>query len=1054
MHSMRSLPALRLGLAALALALAGALQPAAAADRSGIAPGWLPPGEVAAFFPDDAFTLHTLDQKQAYLRTSFAVPVKPRRAVLAVRGWHTVAVLLNGSLVAETYGNATETVPSFFEVTEQLKAGPNALDLRVWSEWTPTVYLQLRLEAADGSFTDVVSDASWEWNPAVAAGWPRGPAPVAGWQPAVVLDDYYGTRGKATKWVKEFALLPRALLQQRLQPLNERWQAAWPADRKLRKPRFRGEYRQAAYAGQYAAVPRLDPATGQLHDATGQVRHLFFNVYQQTRNGASTLEWLDFDFTRLEADLALMEASAVHPYLRFLGWQNLLDAQGNWRPCERQPAGKDLPRFAWNYEVLDHFLDRCQAYGRFVAVECDFFWSANWDTLPSPYHTRYYLYPEVTAASALAHRKMLSRYADCTAIAGFMMGEEDVIMDLDLGNGHLRRGFQAYLRERYGTLASLAQTWRRGYDDADRSGWKPVQRRPANWGQAAAAGPAEEVLLPQAPLVDDAWNRLQDWSQIGLPTWPRLRWPTAPQAELTSHMAFPGDSVDSDDDPVWIDYNAYREDQLYLQFVSRWSEIVREAVPQHWLFHSNAQDYTSQWHFLHFQRRAELPFAVIGVGSHDSGLNLSEIPPWERVRKLYSVIAAYRPYALAPGSPAIAISCGEGEGGKPGDEQGILDYYRGQSFEMVGHGAAFEMSYAWAHLSGGAQSADGSGKLTQALQWMGGFYRAVDGVTFSLPRAVPILIVRNNALQRSNRSGRDYGNALGLASFLAQLNLEFDTVMDMDLVYGRQERRVDLGAYRMIFLPGLESDYPEATWQALDAWLADPAFQGQRTLVIGYSGQRTPYLAPTGAFHPTLARWLGTSDYADRVLLRGSQAFAWQARSRQPAKADIKINFGERADITPLGLFGVGEPVLTLADGRALGVSRAYRGNAVYAFGFPLGLAFDNLWGQPYGRGDGTPALQEPDDVMATLYEDLIEAAGVPRPVRAPHHIRVACSDDLSVILIRELAGREATDLCTLQLPAGAQYEGCQLVPQADGRTLLRATLPPYGGLYCKRLQP
>jgi hypothetical protein len=1048
MHSRRSTVALRLGLTALWVALGGGLR-SAAADRSGIAPGWLPPEEATAFFPDDAFTLHTPGHKQAYLRTSFELPAVPRRAVLAVRGWHTVAVLLNGSLVAETYGIASETVPSFAAVTAQLKTGSNTLDLRVWSEWTPTVYLQLRLEAADGSFTDVISDASWEWSPAAATGWPRGPAPNSGWQAAVVLDDYYGKLGQATKWVKEFALLPRALLQQRLQPYNDRLRAAWPQDRDLRKPEFRGPYRQPAYAAQYGATLRIDPTNGQMRDATGQVRHFFFNIYQQTRNGASALEWVDFDFTRLEDDLDLMEASAVHPYLRFLGWQQLLDAAGNWRRCDRQPAGRDLPRFTWNYEILDYFLDRCQAHGRFVAVEGDFFWSASWDTLPSPYHTRYYLYPEVAEASALAHRKLLARYADCTAIAGFMIGEEDVIMDLDLENGHLRRGFQTYLRERYGTLENLAQAWRRSYDYTDRSDWKVVQRRPEHWGQAGAA---EDVLLPRFPLVDRAWG--QDWSQIDLPRWPKLRWPAAPEAELPAHMSFPGDPVDTDDDPVWIDYNAYREDGLYLQFVSRWAEIVREAVPRHWLFHSNAEDYTSQWHFLHFQRRAELPFTVIGVGNHDSGKGLNEIPPWYRVRKLVSIIAAYRPYALAPGSPAMAISSGEGEGGRPGDEQGILDYYRGQSFEMVGHGAAFEMSYAWAHLAGGAQSPDGSARQTKALEWMGGFYRALDGVSFSLPREVPILIVRNNALQRSNRSGRDYGNALGLVSFLAQLNLEFDTVMDLDLVYGRQDRKVDLGPYRVIFLPGLESDYPEATWQALDAWLTDPAYQGQRTLVVGYAGQRTPYLAPTAAFHPVLAGWLGTNDYAGRTLLRGSNSLTWQARNGRPGKTTITINFGDRGDITPLGLFAVGEPVLALPDGRALGVALSYRGNTVYAFGFPLGLAFDNLWGLPYGRGDGTPATQEPEDVMATLYEDLLDAAGLARPVRAPHNVRVACSDDLSVILVRELAGRETTDLASLVLPAGAQYAGCELVPQADGRTLLRATLPAYGGLYFKRRQP
>ena len=127
------------------------------------------------------------------------------------------------------------------------------------------------------------------------------------------------------------------------------------------------------------------------------------------------------------------------------------------------------------------------------------------------------------------------------------------------------------------------------------------------------------------------------------------------------------------------------------------------------------------------------------------------------------------------GETCVAGQCepkgtsGEGEGGNEGNEDEILNYYRGQSFEMVGHGAAFELSYAWPHLSGASVHPEGRAKRTKAMQWMGDFYAALDGVKFSLPRDVPLLIVRNNNLQRSNRSGRDFGNALGLISFLHNL---------------------------------------------------------------------------------------------------------------------------------------------------------------------------------------------------------------------------------------------------------------------------------------------
>ena len=621
----------------------------------------------------------------------------------------------------------------------------------------------------------------------------------------------------------------------------------------------------------------------------------------------------------------------------------------------------------------------------------------------------------------------------------------------DLDNAHLSSAFAENLRERYGSPADLARTWGRGYDFADRSEWREAERPTSRWGAIADGTLREAVLLPRYPLRDDLWSGVTEWSQLRLPVWPRFRWTEPPYAELLSHQPFPGDAGDLDDDPVWIDYNAFREDVLYLSSVSRWAEIVKEAVPEHWLQHSNAQDYTAQWHFIHFHRRAELPFEVIGVGSHDSGKGLSDIPLWSRVRKYVRNIASYRPYVLAPGSPAVGVASGEGEGGRPGDEDGILDYYRGQSMELVGHGAAFELSYAWPHLCGAAESKDGRPRMTKALEWMGRFYRAVDGVTFSLKRDVPVLIVRNGKLQRSNRSGRDYGNALGLSAVLSQLNVEFDVVMDQDCVYGRRERKIDLGAYRVIFLPCVECDYEDAVWRELDAWLSDDAHRGQRTLVVGYVGNRTPYLTPREGFHPVLAGWLAQSDYADRVRFTGSNEYIWSPLGQEAKEGRVRIDFGERGDISPIGVFGAGQPLLTTADGAAVGVRIMRGGNSVCAFGFPLGLAFDNLWGLPAGKADGKPVEQEPYDIMASLYGDLVEAAGVPRPIRAPHNVRVAVSDDGSTILVRELCGVETTELCALVLPDGASYDGCELVPQADGRTQVRARLEPYGGLVLKR---
>jgi len=1026
---------------------------AIAEDRSGKYPGWLPADEVSAFFPDDAFTIKPGEEtNHAYLRKSFDLTRKPERAVVAVTGNHMTSILVNGRLVVEANHPDPIRVPRFADVTAQLKAGTNVIELRSQSIWTVMVYAQLRMEHADGRFQDIITDGSWQWHPAPAKGWPRGPAPRGRWRKVTVFDDYYGTRGKAVRWYKEYALMPRDMLRERMAKFTDALSASWPADKAAPKPVFHAPYKDPEYAAQYGGFLRIDPESGQVVDATGKIRHLFFTIYNQGGT-IGTLSVFRFNYDQVEEDLALMEKSGVHPYMRNLGWGSMLDPDGNWTRCERQPKGSNLPRFKYNYEVLDYFLDRCQAYGRFVAIECDFFWAASWETLPAPYHTRYYLYPEVVEANALAHRKILSRYAERTCLAGYMIGEEDIIMAYDLENGHLRAQFVDYLRDRYGTLERLKDTWRAGYDFDDRSKWQPRDRGAEYWSEKPDDGLVEKINSPYYPLVDGFWDSVSDWSDLALPVWPRFRAIEPPHAQLISHRSY---NEFTPMDPVWIDYNAFREDVLYLGFVSRWAEIVREATPNHWLFHCNGQDFTNQWHFMHFQRRSELPFDVIGTGSHDGGISLCDLPPWQRMRKYYRIIASYRPHALAPGTRAVGVASGEGGGGKKGNQDEILDYYRAQNFEMVGHGAAFEQSYTWTHISGADVDPAGRPEFTKVLKWMGDFYRAVDGVKFSLARDVDVLIVRNNNLQRSNRSGRDYGNALGLVSFLGQLNIEFDVAMDEDLVYGRKDRKIDLGNYRMVFLPSVDCDYGEDFWNALDAWISDPGSKGKRALVVGYVGKRTPHLAPTEKFHPVLAKWLGTNDYASTVLFKNEHEFTWRSLGGQRSERTIKINFGEREDVTPIGVFAPdamfavgrprasGRPLLLSSDGKVVAISRTFEGNRVYAFGFPLGIAFDLLW--------GTAAPQEPYDVMASVYEDLIDVAGIPRPIRAPHNVRVAVSDDASVILVSERFGFETRDLCSLVLPEGAEYTGCELVGQEDGRTLIRAKLAPYGGLYFKRV--
>lgn len=1019
------------------LACAAGLPGQLPCPQSGELRGWLPEGEVSAFFPDGAKIIQhaTSGKRGACFQRSFELPSQPRRAVLAVTAWGIAAAHLNGTLVGEVNQPNVERVPVFTEVTAWLRPGANVLQLR--TSGGNKVYAQLRIELADGAFMDVCTDATWQWRAAPATGWPRGPLPPDNWQPARVFDDYRGTAGKATTWNREFALMPRELLRQTMEHAADTLRTPQPGDESAAPSQFRGTYLKPEYAARYQGFLRLDPQTGQVVDATGKIKHLLFIVYnQKTAKDPFVLRFTEWDFDQLENDLALMEQAEVHLYLRFLGWGSLLDGRGHWKRCERQPAGTGLPHFDFNFQILDHFLDRCQAHGRYVVIEGDHHWSASWDMLPPPYHYRYYLYPEVAEVNALAHRKILARYAQRPCVAGYMIGEEDIQMDRDLDNGHLRQAFAEYLRQRYHTLDALKAAWGAGYDYTDRSLLRPTPRKLDAWNLPDFK---EMVSSPAYPLVSSPWSDLSRWQDVPLPKWPLFRAATSPYAELAS---FPALNTFTPDDPVWIDYNAFREDVLYLAHVNRWASVVRPAAPNQWLFHCNAQDFTAHWMFPMCYRRAALDFDVIGTGSHDTGKDLGKCTPAYRMRKYFANVAAYRPYARAPGSRAVAIAAGEGEGGAHDNEQEILNYHRAQTFELLGHGGAFEQAYRWTHLSGAMASPEAQPHLSKALQWMGEFYRAVDGVPFSLHRPVDVLIVGNNNLARSNRGGRDIGNIMAVSDSLGQLNIEFDIAMDLDLAYGKQQRKIDIGSYRMILLPCIDSDYPEAVWQVLDAWLNDPAHRGRRALVLGFIGRRTPFLTPTKQFHPTLAKWLGFANHAGEVTLKNANALAWTPVAPEDTAQNITINFGNR-DLSPVGTFRGGRPLLATADGEVVAATFAHAGNAIYAFGFPLGLAFDLPW--------GIPAPQTPYDTMGTVFEDLVTAVGIPRPVQSPRNLRVAISDDQSIIMIQERFGIATTDLCRLKAPAGTVYEGCETVPQADGSVLLRAELKPYEGLFLRR---
>jgi hypothetical protein len=985
-------------------------------------PVWYPPDEPSPFVPDDAQRVLSGPAKSSHYRAEWSIRGPVKKAVLMAAPMMLARVYLGGRLLIEAY-DSHQALPQWVDVTAMLKPGPVLVAARVYSDWSPVFYAQMRVEYVDGTWEDLVTGPGWVWCDAPDADWNTNPQAGGDWRPVTDGGGY-----DAGMWQYRFALLPRELLRERMEPHNRHLRETWEEQRQEPRLALTEAPEREGWARQFADFARVDADSGQLLDGSGQVRHLFFTIY--TQRGTLALEGMDLE--QLERDLDLMAKGDVHPYMRNLGWYWLLDQNGDWAKLKQQPKGAGALHFERGIDLLDHLVRRAWAHGRYIVFEGDFFWSAH-TLVPAPYRSRYHLYPEVLEAQALATRKIIQRYSDCHNVLGMMIGEEDIALDHDLKNPHQRALFQDYLQRKYGTVEQFRRETPWGYDTADRSEYVE-----GTWGAERWPGsPAQEVLVPRYTPRKDPFAGVTDFSQIGLPEWPwprSVEAPEVPAAGCASHNQF------SPEDPLWIDFYEMREDELLFGMLDRWAKTVRQGMPRQLLFYSNAQDFTSSWHFLHLYKRAELPFDVIGVGCHDADQNLSQLPAWATVRKAVKVVSSYRPYALAPGSPAVGIASGEGQGGLGNQPEEVLRYYQGALFDEVGGGVAWTQTYAWDHVSGAVDGA--APHETPLLKWMGEFVPAVQGAAFPLRRPVEVLVVRNTNLAHSNMSGLDYGNAMGVAEALSQLNVEFDVVMDRDLVYqpslAESRYKVDLAAYRLVILPTVAIDLADGAWRALDAWVRGQSAGGPRALVVGWVGKRGPRLQPTDSFHPVLRDWLGCADYAATEALQGKQAVALEG-----AAEPLSVDFGR---VPPVGVPGVGRPMLVSPSGQAIGVAVPHGATTVYAFGFPLGFAHEPLWGMA--------PEQSPRDAVAPLWEALVSAAGVDRPVQAPHNLRVYVAEGGTMVLVRERAGLATDADLGLRVPPGVEFPDLALTRGDDGYAHCRVSLKPWESRWFRAAAP
>ncbi len=1009
-------------IASVAIALSVQCLGALAADGA-----WLGPDEPSPFVPDAARWI-TAPQtapdgwdRWAYFRVDVQVPAKVQRAILSLAPNQYAELCLDGELVA-TACDHHACQPVFSDVTGRLAPGSHRLAARVYSEWIPALYAQLRVEDMDGQVRDYGTGVDWESCLDAGDGWRH--ADEGSWASAKDGSGYHWRPGDS--WIgREFALLPRQQVREHFEVHNALLRDSWREEQRQPRSQFRGRYEKPEYAERYRHFRTLDRRTRQLRDADGREIHPFFTIYGQVHDGATALSIEGFDFDQLDRDLDLMEKAHVNPYMRNLGWHVLLDESGQWAEVKTQPKGSDLPEFRLMRDVWDHFLDRVEAHGLHVVLEADFYWSAHGGVVWAPYRSRYHLYPEALEAQALATRKIMRYFSSRPCVMAYMAGEEDIGLAHDMTSPHVAEAYHRHLERKYGTVELFRETHPGNYDTRKPARLKPVSRTP----EFIANSPPLEVLVPEFDWDSDAFEGLTSLKDIPLPVWPTFLMPEAPEVAATAHRSY---NDFTPDDPLWIEYFETAEEDLLFDMLVRWATLVREGCPDQLLFYSNAQDFTTNWHFLHLLRRAELPFDVVGVGCHDSGSEPKDLEPWATTRKAIKNVSAYRPFVYARGALPVAIASGEGEGGHT--PQGVLDYYRGGLFDEIGGGLAWTQTYTWMNMSGAVDGA--APHETPLLAWMAEFMPAHERDPFPLRSQPPILIVENANLQHSNRSGLNYGNVLSVAHYLTQLNVDFDIVNDQAISYGeREEFKVDLSPYRLIILPTLACDPDPSGLEAIDRWLSDRRFAGQRTVCLGLSENRTPYLYPHPGLHPTIADWLGIEDYESRAELAGPQQIVCQ-------KPLGSLRPGETVTLTLAGgsrcaFFPGSRALFSLEDGRAVAASAAYEGNRVLGFGLFLGLNYNDLW--------AADPRQTPYDAPTALLEAVVDEAGIDRPIRAPHNIRVYPSANGRTLLIRERYCMPTDATIEVRLPEGVRYVGGERL--RNGRTRLQVHLEPYEGI-------
>lgn len=797
-----------------------------------------------------------------------------------------------------------------------------------------------------------------------------------------------------------------------------------------RYSRFKGQYLRPEYASLYRTFVKINPESGLL-EYEGKVIRPFFTVYSQPKAGGGwILNIPDFDFDLLEKDFARMKEANINVQPRFWSWAELLNYDGTWKKAEKQPKGHGLPYFTYNFQIYDYFLDRAQSHGLYVNIEPSFFWGLHPEVIPPEYRGKILLDEDLWDATCEAYSKILRYFSNRTVIVSAMVGEEDLVFDHALDDPLMQQRFQRYLKRTYGTISNLKHTWRQGYNYEDHSKWTRVTVN------------NREVIWPAYPLVPGRFDSCRSFEDITLPLLDYYRLPEKPEQPI---LDLPTYQRNLTHDPCWIDFMQMKE-EILIERLNELADRLREADPNHILYYCNAHDFNPAWHFLHCFDRGRLHFDVIGVGQHDADCNPGEVPEWATCREYIQNVASYGPY-LTTGFPK-GFACGEGQGGK--EREGVAAYYPWWLADIVGGGGAFFQSYHWNHIAG-RTAENPTNYDSKTLDALRDFLKSIQDTQFKFNKNAEVLILRNKHAAYGMSAGYDFANARYLASILCQLHVPFDILPDSDIAPGPfGTAKVNLSKYRFIFVPAQYQLLPARTWQIIQDWIKDPRAGGKRGLCLGYYADQDSYFAPIKPteVHPAFAELTGTNGYSRRLEFSGSLALRYARFFGDSARGDqLILDLPDQAEI---GCFETGnssaEPLLTIGEnGPAVVVRNIVSGNSIFTCGFPLGMAYDPVW--------GAEKVQEPRNKFNSLFMGMLKTAGIEPSITAPENVTVYVSDNRSCILLKERHGKNTNVTLEINDPSGTIYSGTTASCELEGRVKHQdITIEPYGVRVLKRL--